>query len=69
MSVTTVFFSSAVLLAALGLNVNEILILLSGTAGASVVTATAMNLAVAARTAREAEREAVAALARLVGQP
>ncbi|MGW6569267.1 hypothetical protein [Streptomyces sp. NPDC054975] len=66
--VTTVFFASAVLLAALGLPVNEILLLMSGTAGASVVTVTAMTLAVAARSAREAEREAVAALARIVGQ-
>ncbi|MET9954415.1 hypothetical protein ABZ135_23125 [Streptomyces sp. NPDC006339] len=66
--VTTVFFTATVLLAALGLPVNDILILMSGTAGAAVVTVTAMTLAGAVRSARVAEREALAVLARLAAQ-
>ncbi|MFG2873832.1 hypothetical protein ACGFYU_02245 [Streptomyces sp. NPDC048337] len=66
--VTTVFFASSVTLAAFGLPVDQTLILLTGTAGASVVTVAAMTAAGAVRSAREAEREAVAALARLAGQ-
>ncbi|PWS50158.1 hypothetical protein DLE01_19940 [Streptomyces sp. FT05W] len=66
---TAVFFASAVTLTALGLPVDEVLILMGGTAGTAVVTVTAMALAGAVRSAREAQREAIVLLARLAGQP
>ncbi|WP_432106058.1 hypothetical protein [Streptomyces sp. bgisy091] len=66
--VTVTLFASAVLLAALGRTVEEILLLIGGVASASVVTVTAFSLAGAARSGREAQREALLALARLAGQ-
>ncbi|MDX2748532.1 hypothetical protein OG345_41195 (plasmid) [Streptomyces sp. NBC_01220] len=66
---TAVLFASAVTLAALGLPVDEVLVLVGGTAGTAVGTVTAMALAGAVRSAREAKREAIVALARLAGQP
>ncbi|MFE1384253.1 hypothetical protein ACFW6S_35445 [Streptomyces sp. NPDC058740] len=68
LAITPVFFASVVALAALGLPVNEILTLMGGTAAACVVTVTAMSAAGQARASRDAEREAVALLARLAGQ-
>jgi hypothetical protein len=66
--VTVTLFASAVLLAALGRTVEEILLLIGGVAGASVVTVTAFSLAGAAKSGREVQREALLALARLPGQ-
>lgn len=65
--VTVTLFASAVLLAALGRTVEEILLLIGGVA-ASVVTVTAFSIAGAAKSGREAQREALLALARLAGQ-
>ncbi|WUT01623.1 hypothetical protein OHA46_33265 (plasmid) [Streptomyces sp. NBC_00708] len=53
LAITTVFFTAAVTLVALGLPVTDILILMGGTAGAAVLTVSTITFAGTLRAASE----------------
>lgn len=67
--VITLYFMTALTLVALGRAVEDVLILVSGTAGAALVTVCAIGIGSTVRVNREAERAAIAALARITVQP